>query len=53
MPSPDLAQEIQRRAAETTIREKLVELIRLASAHGIDIEGLMYQALDEADIEHG
>ena len=35
------------------IRDKLVELIRLAAAHGIDIEPLIYETLDIADVESG
>ena len=33
------------------IRDKLVELIRAASEQGIDIERLIYEALDIADVE--
>ena len=42
-----------RRAApdKDTIRAKLVEMIRLAADHSIDIEALIYEALDIADLE--
>ena len=42
-----------RRAApdKDTIRAKLVEMIRLAAEYGIDIEMLIYEALDIADVE--
>jgi hypothetical protein len=36
---------------KSAIRARLVELIRLAKEHGIDIEGLMYEALEIADME--
>jgi hypothetical protein len=34
-----------------TIRAKLVELIHRAAEHGIDIEALIYEALEIADVE--
>jgi hypothetical protein len=40
-----------RREIETLIREKLIELIRLSSKHGIDIEGLMHDAIEFCDPE--
>jgi hypothetical protein len=43
----DLRQPIDRDA----IRVKLVELIRRAAEHGIDIDALIYEALDIADVE--
>jgi hypothetical protein len=43
----DLRQPIDR----NTIRTTLVELIRRAAEHGIDIEALIYEALDIADVE--
>jgi len=43
----DLRQPIDK----NTIRAKLVELIRLAAEGGFDIEGLMHEALDIADVE--
>lgn len=36
---------------KNTIRAKLVELIRRAAENGIDIEALIYEALDIADVE--
>ena len=36
---------------KNAIRAKLVELTRLAAAHGIDIEALIYEALDVADVD--
>jgi hypothetical protein len=33
------------------IRANLVKLLRRASEHGIDCEGLIYEALDIADVE--
>jgi hypothetical protein len=43
----DLRQPIDK----NTIRAKLVELIRRAAEHGIDIAALIYEALDIADVE--
>jgi hypothetical protein len=43
----DLRQPIDRDA----IRVKLVELIRWAAEEGIDIDALIYEALDIADVE--
>lgn len=43
----DLRQPIDKDA----IRVKLVELIRRAAEHGIDIGALIYEALDIADVE--
>ena len=34
---------------ETTIRTRLIELIRLSFAHGIDVQALMEEALDSCD----
>jgi hypothetical protein len=36
---------------KNTIHTKLVELIRRAAEHGIDIKALIYEALDIADVE--
>jgi len=43
--------DVQRRDIENAIRAKLIELVRLAAAHGIRIEPLMYEALDICDAE--
>jgi hypothetical protein len=45
--------QLDRRALETMLRDKLVELIELSVEHGIDIESLIDQALRIADPEHG
>jgi hypothetical protein len=39
------------RDIEATIRTKLIELTRLSAEHGIDIEGLMHDALAICDAE--
>ena len=44
-----MADDLQRRDIRTTIRTRLIELIRLSVEHGIDIEMLMYEALDLCD----
>jgi hypothetical protein len=36
---------------EATIRSKLIELIRLSAEHSINIDKLMYDALDFCDSE--
>ena len=41
----------ERRQIEAQIRAQLIELIRLAAAHGIRIDRLMYDALDSCDAE--
>jgi hypothetical protein len=43
--------DLQQPLDKDAIRAKLVQMIRLASAHGIDIEALIYEALDIADVE--
>ena len=45
--SNDLRQPIDKNA----IRTKLVKLLHLAAEHSIDIESLIYEALDIADVE--
>jgi hypothetical protein len=46
-----MSNDVQRREIEQAIRAKLIELIRLSTEHGIDIERLMYDALDFCDPE--
>jgi hypothetical protein len=46
-----MSNDVQRPEIEQIIRAKLIELIRLSADHGIDIERLMYDALDFCDPE--
>ena len=48
---PAMTKSPERREAEAMIRAKLIELIHLATAHGIDIQALMHEALDHCDPE--
>ena len=43
--------DVQRRDIDNAIRAKLIELVRLAAAHGIRSEPLMSEALDICDAE--
>ena len=44
-----MTDDLQRSDIRTTIRTKLIELIRLSVEHGIDIEMLMHEALGLCD----
>jgi hypothetical protein len=46
-----MTNELRQPIDRNTIRAKLVELIRHAGGHGVDIEALIYEALDIADVE--
>lgn len=47
------ANDLRQPLDKAAIRAKLVELIRLAAQHGIDIQALIFEALDIADVESG
>jgi hypothetical protein len=46
-----MPQQLSKADVESAIRMQLITLIRLAAAHGIDIEALIHEALDIADME--
>jgi hypothetical protein len=46
-----MPQQLSKTDVERTIRVQLITLIRLAAAHGINIEALIHEALDIADVE--
>jgi len=48
-----MTQNLYRPEIEDSIRTHLMTLIRLADQHGIDIQRLMYQALEQCDVETG
>ena len=48
-----MSTQLDRPAIKAFIRAKLIELIRLSSEHGIDIQSLMYEALHMCDRESG
>ena len=47
----DQLKSLDRQDAEAFIRAKLIELIRMSAEHGIRIDALMYEALDQCDSE--
>lgn len=46
-----IPQQLSKADVENTIRGQLITLIRHAAEHGIDIEALIHEALDIADVE--
>ena len=46
-----MPQQFERQEVKAMLKAKLIELIRLAVRHGIDIQTLMHEALDFCDPE--